>query len=278
MRTACIHIKRAFPHAFRHNSRQITPDYVIDDASKNECNRNEKEAYRKYYELFATAMKNYFDRTQQEMQLSMEKSLWEAVIVLESKHTMEDIKKLSQKLNTKYGWQEIQIAIHRDEGHIHKETGQTHYNYHAHIVFLMVSPDGIYRFKRREFDRKKMAELQKFVAEELKMKRGTPVKETKRVRLEHAEYRQMQEIMQDLKNELERMKQEANMFEEAMEYQISEKMIVQDQYCDMSDEMSIVVEKSKKKDKKIKELERSIEQLKNQNKEKMYQKLQGREC
>lgn len=59
--------------------------------------------------------------------------LQEAVLNLESHHTIQDIKKALH--DSKFPLKAVHIAIHRDEGHKNELTGETIKNYHAHIIF-----------------------------------------------------------------------------------------------------------------------------------------------
>ena len=170
-RKSCISIEKAKPGCFYHASREVSPTYLVDSSNKNDYDRNAKEAQAYYAELLNESTKNYMNRTKQRLQIKQEKLLWEAVIVLNSTHTLKDVQKLAKYLEKKYQWQPVQIVIHRDEGYKDKR-GIIRYNYHAHIVFFMLNKSGIYVFKKSNFGKKSMAILQTEVAKILKMPRG----------------------------------------------------------------------------------------------------------
>lgn len=197
-----INLKQATLFSFTHNSRTAIVNYLILDSKNNESNRGLDEAYTRYFALYKEAVSNYMKRTGQKVQTREEKMVWEAVVNLNSEHTLADLKKLTDFLYRTYGWQEILTTIHRDEGHVDEVTGKIIINDHAHIIFFMLSKDGIFRFKKRDFGKRQMALLQTQVANILKMKRGVSKLKTKRVRYEHRAYRQhiqeKESLMQDI--------------------------------------------------------------------------------
>lgn len=154
-----------------HNTRFVSPTYLLKEKSLGvEYDLNHEEAEALYQSLLNEAVDNYVQRTGQ--QLQSKKLRWSAVVNIKDTTTMNDLKKLTQKLYQEYGWQCYQIAIHRDEGHKDPDTGETIYNLHAHLEFLMLNKKGIYCFKKGEWGKGKMSKLQDLVAEQLQMKRG----------------------------------------------------------------------------------------------------------
>ena len=201
MAISSFNIKPAKRNSFWHNAREAVVTYTIDDKRRNQVDRSAKDAIRYYSSLLQEAVKNYTQRTGQKIQTREEKFLWEAIVNLNAHHTIQDVQKLARELENKYGWQPVQIAVHRDEGYIDAK-GRKNYNYHAHIVFFMLDKNGIYRFKKREFGAKKMSYIQDFVAEMLGMERGKSKKITKRERLEHRQYKQLKQAEQAAKLEI----------------------------------------------------------------------------
>lgn len=215
MRKSSIHIKKAFPFAFLHDDREVvSADYFISTAENNECNRTASQAFNHFLFLLDEAVTNYIQRTNQQLQVKSEKFLWEAVVNLESHHTLQDILKLVHILEKKYGWQEVQVSVHKDEGYASEFSGKKSYNYHAHIVFFVLDAKGIYRFKKRDFGKKQMAVLQTLVAEELNMERGVSKLVSKKEHLNHAQYRQIAQEKEDLLFEIKRLSGEVEMFQD----------------------------------------------------------------
>lgn len=159
-----------------HNTRFVSPTYLLKEKSLGvEYDLNHEEAEVLYQSLLKEAVTNYTQRTGQ--QLQAKKLRWSAVVNIKDTTTMDDLKKLTQKLYQEYGWQCYQIAIHRDEGHKDPDTGETIYNLHAHLEFLMLNKKGIYCFKKGQWGKGKMSKLQDLVAEQLQMKRGETLKD-----------------------------------------------------------------------------------------------------
>jgi len=195
MAISSINIQVSTPNAFKHNDRTSKVTYTIDGSEKNEYDRSAGEAEARYMELRKEATKNYTERTGQKLQTKEEKLRWTAVVNLNAGHNLDTVKSLAQALEKKYGWQPLQIAIHRDEGHITAE-GKKERNLHTHIEFFMLDKDGLYKFKKKDFRLKDMTELQTFVAEQLKMERGVSKRESGRERLEHKEYKAVKQAEQ----------------------------------------------------------------------------------
>jgi hypothetical protein len=208
-----------------HNNREIVPSYVINTPSKNICSSSSIETYKLFMQYFDEASSNYTKRTKQKIQTSIDKFVWEAVIVLDQHHTYKDVENVAYKLADKYGWRVLQVAWHADEGNKCEITGKTTYNWHGHIIFMMIDDQGIYRYKKRNFGKAKMSQIQTFVANELGMKRGKKKYLTKKEYLNHRQYRQVKEEIENLKIDLFCLKNEAIDLEEIMlqEYQLRQK-------------------------------------------------------
>ena len=154
-----------------HNTRFVSPTYLLKEKSLGvEYDLNHEDAEALYQSLLNEAVSNYTQRTGQHLQAK--KLRWSAVVNIKDTTTMDDLKNLTKKLYQEYGWQCYQIAIHRDEGHKDPDTGETFYNLHAHLEFLMLNKKGLYCFKKGEWGKGRMSKLQDLVAEQLQMKRG----------------------------------------------------------------------------------------------------------
>lgn len=154
-----------------HNTRFVSPTYLLKEKSLGvEYDLNHEDAEALYQSLLNEAVSNYTQRTGQHLQAK--KLRWSAVVNIKDTTTMDDLKNLTKKLYQEYGWQCYQIAIHRDEGHKDPDTGETVYNLHAHLEFLMLNKKGLYCFKKGEWGKARMSKLQDLVAEQLQMKRG----------------------------------------------------------------------------------------------------------
>jgi hypothetical protein len=178
-----IHIDTAKSFAFSHNDRTKTPSYVVRDSQDNECDKTAHEANEELKALYSTAKNNYTKRTRQKLQVK--NILAEAVIVIEDRHTIEDIQAVAKMIEEKTGYTAIQSAIHRDEG-----KDRDNLNIHAHIVFFTLDKETGKSLQRQNFNKKdKMRDLQTETAEILSMERGRPKETTKAEHLTHQQYK-----------------------------------------------------------------------------------------
>lgn len=134
---------------------------------------------------------------------------WSAVVNIKPETTMDDLKKLAEHLNKKYGFQCYQITIHRDEGHINDD-GEKEINHHAHLELITLDKET--GKQRWNFTPKKLRELQTEVAEILQMERGIDKRISGAKRIEPRVYAEMKEKeranQKALKNELNSVKKE----------------------------------------------------------------------
>lgn len=64
----------------------------------------------------------------------------EGVVLIQEHHTADDLVKLGQKLEQRFGIQLIQAYAHKDEGHW--KEGVWHSNLHGHMVFDWTDENG----------------------------------------------------------------------------------------------------------------------------------------
>ena len=129
---------------------------------------------------------------------SFESSHWEAVLNFNPEHTIEDVRRVAEHIEAKFGIKCVEIAMHKDEGHIDKETDETVYNLHAHLNFVTYA-NGKQNWRRELIDPKKLSELQTEVADLMGMERGDPDRKAKR--LEHRELKIVKRSIEELERE-----------------------------------------------------------------------------
>lgn len=122
-------------------------------------------------------------------------STWDAILNLNPEHTVEDLKKVGEYIQKQYHLTPCSYAIHRDEGARPGDV-RTHYNLHGHIIFYTVS-DGISQM--RKINRTVLRKIQTDVAKILNMQRGEF--DSKKIRLEHKQYRHLQRMLENQENE-----------------------------------------------------------------------------
>lgn len=203
MATASINIQKASSHAFAHNDRSDKVTYLIDDPKENEFNRSAPEAKALLDQYVEEAKQYRRENGLRAMKSDTVRSV-EAVINLNAGHKLKDVEELAKQIEKEFGFRAVQIAIHRDEGHV-TEDGRKEKNYHAHIVMCNLKPDGT--TIQRTMKPKDMARLQDITAEALMMKRGKRGSEA--VRLEHKQHKAREKERTEFKKQLSEAQKEA---------------------------------------------------------------------
>ena len=190
MAKASIHFRPAKGNSESHNEREVKLDYVHENLTENNESWSKSSITEKYKEIQEHAIstngkKLYKNAT----------PIREAVINLNSNHNIDDLKKLSDRLEKEKGIKCFQIHIHKDEGKSKEEI-----NHHAHMVFDWQDKETGKMIRLNKMD---MSQIQTIVADELGMERGELKENTNRERLEAVEYKAQQEAQR-----LEQMRQD----------------------------------------------------------------------
>ena len=195
MTISSIHFQKAeVEFAEKHNFRteKKEPEYLLDKQYRktNEYLKlhNPKELYQEQMELrkqnhsrgFAPHLKDVY---------------WEAVVNLDEKHSLADVKKVADFIQQKYHLQPCSIALHHDEGYTDKD-GTVKYNHHAHLCFLTMDK-GISTM--RKIRSKELRQMQTEVAQLLGLERGK--ENSKATRLDHKQYRAVKRAEEELMRE-----------------------------------------------------------------------------
>ena len=187
-----------------HNERLVELDYNYPDLIKNneswiaqDIDDREKEIRSRCKQI-----------TGRKMQKNAE-PIREAVVNLEARHTLEDLKRLAANLKASHGIECFQIHIHRDEGKSRSEL-----NYHAHMLFDWQDKE---TGKTMKLNRADLSKIQTLVASTLDMDRGELKENSNRERLEAVEYKRQQEEqrLQELQAQVEALEQKKNRAAEA---------------------------------------------------------------
>jgi len=164
-RKSSIHIEAGNLGYCLHNDRTKPTANSIFSQEKNEYSTSAKEAIEIYRQELAKRTLAYTQRTGKNLHKKTITHL-SAIVNLDERHKLEDVKKIADYLEDSLGTKVFQIAVHKDEGYV-DETGEPHINYHAHIEFLGLDEQG--NSIRRKLDRKFLINLQSKVAEILNM-------------------------------------------------------------------------------------------------------------
>lgn len=150
------------------------------------------------------------EKTGRAMQKKAEDNvIGEAVVVIDEQTTMEDLQKLGQAMEQRYGWTCVQIHIHRDEGYLGERTEEMKhregkYNLHAHMFFITTNLATGKSWKRQ---RGEGSVMQDITAQTLDLTRGVKKSEqavAPKETLHVLEYKAMQEEirLQTLKDKI----------------------------------------------------------------------------
>jgi len=147
-----------------HNFRRKTFDYICKDLTPlNEYWQEDKIADR--IQKIEVYCKEKSGRKLQKNAIPVR----EAVVVIKEDTTMRELHDLSKKLEQELGIRVFQIAIHKDEGHSDKESGEWKPNFHAHLVADWQDQKTGKTLKHQSFHYSKMQDL---AAKCLGMERG----------------------------------------------------------------------------------------------------------
>lgn len=164
MGKSSIHIQGVKPTSERHNNREQNLNYVRHDLSY----LNSSFKVQSIKDVVEFAEKNCKEKTGRKMQ-EIAKPVREGVLLISENHTVDDLKRLGEKIENRFGIKTIQGYCHKDEGHYDKNTNDWKPNYHAHMVFDWTNHK---TGKSIKLDKKDLSELQTIVANELKLERG----------------------------------------------------------------------------------------------------------
>lgn len=196
MSTSSIHFQRAdYRFAEKHNSRQTErqPSYLLPEDKRQ---RNEFVKLADVQTLHEKQIEYRRLTHARGRAPTLTDSYWEAVVNLNDSHTIEDVRRVAEHIRQKYKFTPTSIAIHRDEGYVDKITGETKYNYHAHLTFYTIAQG---RSQMRLMTRAKLRDLQTEVANLLGMQRGQ--EHSKAKRLDHQQYREVKRAEEELETQ-----------------------------------------------------------------------------
>lgn len=164
MASSSINVQGVKGGSQQHNEREKDLDYVKKELS----HLNNSYKVCTVAEAKAATEKIYVEKVGQKLQ---EKTalVREGVLLVEDRHTIEDLKKLGSKLEAAFGIKTLQIYIHKDEGH--QKDGEWKPNLHAHMVFDWQNKETGRSIK---LNRQQMSQMQTITAESLDMERGIP--------------------------------------------------------------------------------------------------------
>lgn len=184
MTISSIHFQKAeVEFAEKHNFRteKKEPEYLLE---KQYRKTNEYLKLNDPKELYQEQLKLRTQNHARGFAPKLKDVYWEAVVNLDEKHSLDDVKKVADFIQQKYHLQTCSIAVHHDEGYKDKD-GTVKYNHHAHLCFLTMDK-GISTM--RKIRSKELRQMQSEVAQILGLERGK--ENSKATRLDHKQYRE----------------------------------------------------------------------------------------
>lgn len=210
MAIASINFQSAGANSEKHMDRESKVTYLLEPDSK----KNEYKTFKSAKDYLSAAKVVAKEKTGRSMQKLAEKNfIQEAVVNLESRHTLEDVKNTFDNLKEEFGGFEVfKIAVHKDEGYFYHKSEdleyrpnkdiffnendkkfyldknyskeadlsqfEKRYNYHAHVLFTKFN---INKGKNCRLNKKDMRDIQTIVANSLGMERGKINSQAKRM-------------------------------------------------------------------------------------------------
>ena len=217
MTISSIHFQKAeVEFAKKHNFRteKKEPEYLLDTQYRKTNEyldlHDPKELYQEQMELrkqnhcrgYAPQIKDVY---------------WEAVVNLDEKHNLTDVKKVADFIQQKYHIQTCSIALHHDEGYKDKD-GTVKYNHHAHICFLTMD-NGISTM--RKIRSKELRQMQTDVAQLLGLERGK--ENSKATRLDHKQYREKAKELAEVEQKQKQAEAVLQLVKPALQRSVEEK-------------------------------------------------------
>ena len=194
-----INFKPSKDHQVFHNTT-IRPNYAI--GGELEYDLKGYPARDLKNKIISQAIENYNkNKAPKAPKFKAKNYEWSAVVNIKPETTMDDLKKLAEHLNKKYGFQCYQITIHRDEGHINDD-GEKEINHHAHLELITLDKET--GKQRWNFTPRKLRELQTEVAEILQMERGQDKRISGAKRIEPRAYARLKEQERQEKREIKK--------------------------------------------------------------------------
>lgn len=209
-RKSCIHFDKtkqgAREHNFREYAKEREPDYLLPNELRKENEfwelTNERGETITGKQIFQNEIKAYQGKGKRP---KYENSTWEAVLVLNENHTMNDLQRVREYVERTLNITCYSMAIHRDEGHLN-EFKEPIYNYHAHMNFITI------KNKQQNFrltkTKRLMPSIQSEVAKILGMQRGD--EKSGRQHLQPKEYKQLIADKIEIKNLKHELQSEKN--------------------------------------------------------------------
>ena len=168
-----VHWNPKIPPYPEHNDRTDTRSKNIHQelTHKNEYSCSAKVVRAETNRLYQEAMQKQAGKKGKKT--PRERSIHEAIFEIDEKTTMLECQELAKEIEKLTGFQTLQIAIHRDEGHT-DEQGNFIPHYHAHAVFFTLDKDTGKQLARQQasLNKANLSKMQDLASKIFDMERG----------------------------------------------------------------------------------------------------------
>lgn len=253
MAKSSIHIQAGSYNFFRHNDRsQRTKNSIFND-EKNEFDNDSEKAYKIWRSEVDRRSEIYTKRTGRKLHKKTLTHL-SAIVNLNQHHTLDDVKRVADHIEREFGAKVVQIAIHRDEGHV-SDAGEAIKNYHAHIEMTGIDAEG--NSVRRKLDRAALIRLQTKTAELLQMQRGTNYTAERKARPKRLDTYEYKEAKQQTLAKLKDVQAENKRLRE----QLKQAGAGREQYAELEAEIKQLRDEARAKELTVEQLQERVRKL-----------------
>ena len=166
MAISSIHFAPGHSGYFDHNSREAHTNNAIFKDEKNYCSANKKEAFEIFNKELKLRTEAYLENHQNRKKLhSKTITHLSAIFNFNKDTTVEQAQAVCDYLENKLDTKVVQLAMHRDEGHIIEADNEDMHdsikvkNYHGHIEMLGLDSKG--NSIRRKLDKPMLEHLRR---------------------------------------------------------------------------------------------------------------------
>lgn len=233
MAKSSINFRKVSIHCFKHNDRSEkhkANTVFIEHSHLNACNRSAIDSKILFDQYYKESTSKVFGRTRK---ANKDNTLLEAIVNLNSYHTLLDVEELSKEIEIRTGFTTLQVSIHMDEG-VEKDQRLVRNNHHAHITFFTLDRmTGKQMFRREHLTKIKLSNLQDVTAKILKMERGKIGSNA--LRFEHKDYKAIAKEREEHKLEKKELEEELSKLRQSLMLQNQTQTIFEkDDYAKIS--------------------------------------------
>lgn len=237
-----IHFNPQIQPHLQHNDRTNSKaENIFKNKSKlNQCNKSAKQALQEIEQKYKTAMEILDKNKVKGKRTPKNRSFHEAIFEIQENTTMQECEEMAKEIEKLTGFQTIQIAIHKDEGHIDEETKEFKTHYHAHAVFFTLDKNTGKQLARQQasLNKANLSKMQTIASEVFKMERGKEYyannEKSPNYNQDHKAFLREKAIKQNLDKQTKNLKKISTDIREIQEEQKKQNQILKDKESNLS--------------------------------------------